>query len=89
MAHFYAQEQRRPQQPQVFRIDTTESEENPSNKSERPVTQRPFGINQVPIPVLGQRTLGATGVLWGGRAQSEASRNILDAYRQASEPEAA
>ena len=59
--HFYAQEQRRRQQPQVFRIDTTESEGEPQVQPQQQIRARPvrrpraqptpFGINQVPIPV--------------------------------------
>ena len=59
--HFFAQEQRRRQQPQVFRIDTTESEGEPQVQPQQQIRARPvrrpraqptpFGINQVPIPV--------------------------------------
>ena len=38
--HFYAQEQRRRQQPQVFRIDTTESEEA-QRAGQQAVPERP------------------------------------------------
>ena len=77
--HFYAQEQRRRQQPQVFRIDTTESEGEPQAQPQQQIRARPvrrpraqptpFGINQVPIPVSSgservSRQSGATGGPW-------------------------
>ena len=39
--HFYAQEQRRRQQPQVFRIDTTESEGEPQVQPQQQIRARP------------------------------------------------
>ena len=85
--HFYAQEQRRRQQPQVFRIDTRASpRSNPPVR--RPRAQpTPFGINQVPIPVssgserVSRQSRGDRGPL--------GSQPSFDALRQASEPEAA
>ena len=86
--HFYAQEQRRRQQPQVFRIDTTESEGEPQVQPQQQIRARPvrrpraqptpFGINQVPIPVssgserVSRQSRGDRGPL-GPRAQPEAS----------------
>ena len=79
--HFYAQEQQRRQQPQVFRIDATESEEAQPQQQirARPVRRpraqpTPFGINQVP------------GTEGSARGFAQPSFNAL---RQASEPEAA
>ena len=59
--HYFIQEQRRAQRPEVFRIDT-ESESEPRNRPlpqirsrpawrPRPQAQTPFGLNNVPIPV--------------------------------------
>ena len=59
--HYWIQEQRRAQRPEVFRIDT-ESESEPRNRPlpqirsrparrPRPQAQTPFGLNNVPIPV--------------------------------------
>ena len=95
--HFYAQEQRRRQQPQVFRIDTTESEGEPQVQPQQQIRARPvrrpraqptpFGINQVPIPVssgserVSRQSRGDRGPL--------GSQPSFDALRQASEPEAA
>ena len=95
--HFYAQEQRRRQQPQVFRIDTTESEGEPQVQPQQQIRARPvrrpraqptpFGINQVPIPVssgserLSRQSRGDRGPL--------GTQPSFDALRQASEPEAA
>ena len=94
--HFFAQEQRRRQQPQVFRIDTTESEGEPQVQPQQQIRARPvrrpraqptpFGINQVPIPV----SSGSERV----SRQSRGDRGPLgtpsfDALRQASEPELA
>ena len=95
--HFYAQEQRRRQQPQVFRIDTTQSEGEPQVQPQQQIRARPvrrprvqptpFGINQVPIPVssgseqVSRQSRGDPGPL--------DSQPSFDALRQASEPEAA
>ena len=95
--HFYAQEQRRRQQPQVFRIDTTESEGEPQVQPQQQIRARPvrrpraqptpFGINQVPIPVssgserVSRQSRGDRGPL--------GTQPSFDALRQASEPEAA
>ena len=95
--HFFAQEQRRRQQPQVFRIDTTESEGEPQVQPQQQIRARrvrrpraqptPFGINQVPIPVssgserVSRQSRGDRGPL--------GTQPSFDALRQASEPEAA
>ena len=95
--HFYAQEQRRRQQPQVFRIDTTESEGEPQVQPQQQIRARPvrrpraqptpFHINQVPIPV----SSGSERVSRQSRGDREplGSQPSFDALRQASEPEAA
>ena len=44
--HFYAQEQRRRQQPQVFRIDTTESEGEPQVQPQQQIRARPVRRRQ-------------------------------------------
>ena len=91
--HFFAQEQRRRQQPQVFRIDTTESEGEPQVQPQQQIRARPrpqptpFGINQVPIPV----SSGSERVSRQSRGDrgSLGTQPSFDALRQASEPEAA
>ena len=95
--HFFAQEQRRRQQPQVFRIDTTESEGEPQVQPQQQIRARPvrrpraqptpFGINQVPIPV----SSGSERVSRQSRGDRRplGTQPSFDALRQASEPEAA
>ena len=100
--HFYAQEQRRCQQPQVFRIDTTESEESQPQQQirARPVRRpraqpTPFGINQVPIPVssgserVSRQSRSDRGPLGTEGSARGFAQPSFDALRQASEPEAA
>ena len=100
--HFYAQEQRRRQQPQVFRIDTTESEEAQPQQQirARPVRRpraqpTPFGINQVPIPVssgnerVSRQSRSDRGPLGTEGSARGFAQPSFDALRQASEPEAA
>ena len=103
--HFYAQEQRRRQQPQVFRIDTTESEGEPQVQPQQQIRARPvrrpraqptpFGINQVPIPVssgserVSRQSRGDRGPLGTEGSARGFAQPSFDALRQASEPEAA
>ena len=103
--HFYAQEQRRRQQPQVFRIDTTESEGEPQVQPQQQIRARPvrrpraqptpFGINQVPIPVssgserVSRQSRGDRGPLETEGSARGFAQPSFDALRQASEPEAA
>ena len=94
--HFFAQEQRRRQQPQVFRIDTTESEEIRARPVRRPRAQpTPFGINQVPIPVssgserVSRQSRSDRGPLGSEGSARGFAQPSFDALRQASEPEAA
>ena len=103
--HFYAQEQRRRQQPQVFRIDTTEPEGEPQVQPQQQIRARPvrrpraqptpFGINQVPIPVSSgsERVSRQSRGDWGPLGTEGSARGFaqpsFDALRQASEPEAA
>ena len=103
--HFYAQEQRRRQQPQVFRIDTTESEGEPQVQPQQQIRARPvrrpraqptpFGINQVPIPVssgserVSRQSRGDRGPLSTEGSARGFAQPSFDALRQASEPEAA
>ena len=100
--HFYAQEQRRRQQPQVFRIDATESEEAQPQQQirARPVRRpraqpTPFGINQVPIPVssgserVSRQSRSERGPLGTEGSARGFAQPSFDALRQASEPEAA
>ena len=103
--HFYAQEQRRRQQPQVFRIDTTESEGEPQVQPQQQIRARPvrrpraqptpFGINQVPIPVssgsewVSRQSRGDRGPLGAEGSARGFAQPSFDALRQASEPEAA
>ena len=103
--HFYAQEQRRRQQPQVFRIDTTESEGEPQVQPQQQIRARPvrrpraqptpFGINQVPIPVssgserVSRQSRGDRGFLGTEGSARGFAQPSFDALRQASEPEAA
>ena len=103
--HIYAQEQRRRQQPQVFRIDTTESEGEPQVQPQQQIRARPvrrpraqptpFGINQVPIPVssgserVSRQSRGDRGPLGTEGSARGFAQPSFDALRQASEPEAA
>ena len=100
--HFYAQEQRRRQQPQVFRIDTTESEGEPQVQPQQQIRARPvrrpraqltpFGINQVPIPVssgserVSRQSRGDRGPLETEGSARGFAQPSFDALRQASEP---
>ena len=102
--HFYAQEQRRRQQPQVFRIDT-ESEGEPQVQPQQQIRARPvrrpraqptpFGINQVPIPVssgserVSRQSQNDRGPLGTEGSARGFAQPSFDALRQASEPEAA
>ena len=105
--HYWIQEQRRAQRPEVFRIDT-ESESEPRNRPlpqirshparrPRPQAQTPFGLNNVPIPVLSgsersrvsRQSRGDRGPLGTEGSARGFAQPSFDALRQASEPEAA
>ena len=103
--HYWIQEQRRAQRPEVFRIDT-ESESEPRNRPlpqirsrparrPRPQAQTPFGLNNVPIPVssgserVGRQSRGDRGPLGTEGSARGFAQPSFEALRQASEPEAA
>ena len=101
--HFYAQEQRRRQQPQVFRIDTTESEGEPQVQPQQQIRARPVRrpraqptpFGQVFIPVssgserVSRQSRGDRGPLQTEGSARGFAQPSFDALRQASEPEAA
>ena len=97
--HYFIQEQRRAQRPEVFRIDT-ESESEPRNRPlpqirsrparrPRPQAQTPFGLNNVPIPVSSGSERSRVSRQSRGDRGPLGTQPSFDALRQASEPEAA
>ena len=97
--HYWIQEQRRAQRPEVFRIDT-ESESEPRNRPlpqirsrparrPRPQAQTPFGLNNVPIPVSSGSERSRVSRQSRGDRGPLGTQPSFDALRQASEPEAA
>ena len=97
--HYFIQEQRRAQRPEVFRIDTESLPQIRSRPARRPrpQAQTPFGLNNVPIPVSSgsERSRVSRQSRGDRRDLSPRLRGPLgtqpsfDALRQASEPEAA
>ena len=97
--HYFIQEQRRAQRPEVFRIDT-ESESEPRNRPlpqirsrparrPRPQAQTPFGLNNVPIPVSSGSERSRVSRQSRGDRGPLGTQPSFEALRQASEPEAA
>ena len=97
--HYFIQEQRRAQRPEVFRIDT-ESESEPRNRPlpqirsrparrPRPQAQTPFGLNNVPIPVSSGSQRSPVSRQSRGDRGPLGTQPSFEALRQASEPEAA
>ena len=95
--HYFIQEQRRAQRPEVFRIDT-ESESEPRNRPQirsrparrpRPQAQTPFGLNNVPIPVSSGSERSRVSRQSRGDRGPLGTQPSFEALRQASEPEAA
>ena len=97
--HYFIQEQRRAQRPEVFRIDT-ESESEPRNRPlpqirSRPArrpraqAQTPFGLNNVPIPVSSGSERSRVSRQSRGDRGPLGTQPSFEALRQASEPEAA
>ena len=97
--HYFIQEQRRAQRPEVFRIDT-ESESEPRNRPlpqirsrparrPKPQTQTPFGLNNVPIPVSSGSERSRVSRQSRGDRGPLGTQPSFEALRQASEPEAA
>ena len=94
--HYFIQEQRRAQRPEVFRIDT-ESESEPRNRQirsrparrPRPQAQTPFGLNNVPIPVSSGSERSRVSRQSRGDRGPLGTQPSFEALRQASEPEAA
>ena len=97
--HYFMQEQRRAQRPEVFRIDT-ESESEPRNRPlpqirsrparrPRPQAQTPFGLNNVPIPVSSGSERSRVSRQSRGDRGPLGTQPSFEALRQASEPEAA
>ena len=97
--HYFIQEQRRAQRPEVFRIDT-ESESEPRNRPlpqirsrparrPRPQAQTPFGLNNVPIPVSSASERSRVSRQSRGDRGPLGTQPSFEALRQASEPEAA
>ena len=98
--HYFIQEQRRVQRPEVFRIDT-ESESEPRNRPlpqirsppparrPRPQPQTPFGLNNVPIPVSSGSERSRVSRQSRGDRGPLGTQPSFEALRQASEPEAA
>ena len=97
--HYFIQEQRRAQRPEVFRIDT-ESVSEPRNRPlpqirSRPArrpraqAQTPFGLNNVPIPVSSGSERSRVSRQSRGDRGPLGTQPSFEALRQASEPEAA
>ena len=94
--HYFIQEQRRAQRPEVFRIDT-ESESEPRlpqirsrpARRPRPQAQTPFGLNNVPIPVSSGSERSRVSRQSRGDRGPLGTQPSFEALRQASEPEAA
>ena len=97
--HYFIQEQRRAQRPEVFRIDT-ESESEPRNRPlpqirsrparrPRPQAQTPFGLNNVPIPVSSDSDRSRISRQSRGDRGPLGTQPSFEALRQASEPVAA
>ena len=92
--HYFIQEQRRAQRPEVFRIDT-ESESEPRQirsrpaRRPRPQAQTPFGLNNVPIPVSSGSERSRVSRQSRGDRGPLGTQPSFEALRQASEPEAA
>ena len=89
--HYFIQEQRRAQRPEVFRIDT-ESESEPRNRPLPQIRSRPpsvLGLNNVPIPVSSGSERSRVSRQSRGDRGPLGTQPSFEALRQASEPEAA
>ena len=91
--HYFIQEQRRAQRPEVFRIDT-ESESEPRNRPLPQIRSRPARrprpqANNVPIPVSSGSERSRVSRQSRGDRGPLGTQPSFEALRQASEPEAA
>ena len=84
--HYFIQEHRRAQRPEVFRIDTVRS--RPARRP-RAQAQTPFGLNNVPIPVSSGSERSRVSRQSRGDRGPLGTQPSFEALRQASEPEAA
>ena len=87
--HYFIQEQRRAQRPEVFRIDTESESEPRAARRPRPQAQTPFGLNNVPIPVCSGSERSRVSRQSRGDRGPLGTQPSFEALRQASEPEAA